>query len=142
MFDLMPFERKNRNLANYFDAFEKTFFNDFPAMFPEMRTDIQDKGDHYLLQADLPGFNKEDIHINLNGNTLTITAEHNDEKEKKDKDRSFICRERKYGSYARSYDVSGINAQNISAAYNNGVLELQLPKADPKSSAGHQIEIK
>lgn len=139
MFDLMPFERNAKNLSNYFDTFEKTFFNNFPNMFSEMRTDIQDKGDHYLLQADLPGFKKEDICINLNGDTLTISAEHNDEKEQKDT--NFICRERRYGSYARSYDVSGINAQDISASYQNGVLELKLPKVDPKSSQERQIQI-
>lgn len=139
MFDLMPFERKTRNLSNYFDAFEKTFFNDFPAMFSEMRTDIQDKGDHYLLQADIPGFSKEDICIHINGDTLTISAEHNDKKE--EKDNSFICRERRYGSFARSYDISGINTQDISAAYNNGVLELQLPKSDPNASKERQITI-
>lgn len=139
MFDLMPFERKTRNLANYFDAFEKTFFNDFPAMLSEMRTDIQDKGDHYLLQADLPGFDKEDINIHINGDALVISAEHNDQKEQKNE--KFICRERRYGSFSRSYDVSGINTQNISASYNNGVLELTLPKSDPKTSQGHQIQI-
>lgn len=139
MFDLMPYDRKTRNLANYFDNFEKAFFNDFPSMFSEMRTDILDKGDHFLLQADLPGFNKEDIHISLNGDTLTVSAEHNDEKE--EKDNSFIRRERRYGSYTRSYDVSGINTQDISAAYSNGVLELRLPKANPQSPQQRQIDI-
>ena len=51
MFDLMPFEHKTRNIANFFDTFEKTFFNDFPAGFSEIRTDILDKGDRYVLQA-------------------------------------------------------------------------------------------
>lgn len=139
MFDLMPFDRKTRNLTNYFDNFEKAFFSDFPSMFSEMRTDILDKGDHFLLQADLPGFTKEDIHISLNGDTLTVSAEHNDEKE--EKDNSFIRRERRYGSYARSYDVSGIHTQDISAAYNNGVLELRLPKANPQTSQQRQIDI-
>lgn len=139
MFDLMPFDRKSRNLSNYFDAFEKTFFNDFPSMFSEMRTDIQDQGDHYLLQTDLPGFNKEDINISLNGDTLTVSAEHNDEQEQKGN--NYICQERKYGSFSRNYDVSGIATQNISAAYNNGVLELKLPKLNPQTSTERQIEI-
>ena len=139
MFDLMPFDRKTRNLANYFDNFEKAFFSDFPSTFSEMRTDILDKGDHFLLQADLPGFNKEDIHIGLNGDTLTVSAEHNDEKE--DQDNSFIRRERRYGAFSRSYDMSGINTQDISAAYNNGVLELRLPKANPQTSQQRQIDI-
>lgn len=61
MFDLMPFERRTRNLSNFFDAFDKTFFSDFPASFSEIRTDILDQGDKFLLQAELPGFDKEDI---------------------------------------------------------------------------------
>lgn len=82
MFDLMPFEHKTRNIANFFDTFEKTFFNDFPAGFSEIRTDILDKGDRYVLQAELPGFDKQDIKIDLNGETLTISAQHNAETER------------------------------------------------------------
>ena len=74
MFDLMPFERRTRNLSNFFDAFDKTFFSDFPASFSEIRTDIIDQGDKFLLQAELPGFDKEDIKIDLNGDTLSISA--------------------------------------------------------------------
>lgn len=86
MFDLMPFERRTRNLSNFFDAFDKTFFSDFPASFSEIRTDILDKGDKFVLQAELPGFDKEDIRIDLNGDTLSISAEHKAESEEKKED--------------------------------------------------------
>ena len=97
MFDLMPFEHKTRNIANFFDTFEKIFFNDFPAGFSEIRTDILDKGDRYVLQAELPGFDKQDIKIDLNGETLTISAQHNAETSE-DKD-GYVRRERRYGSF-------------------------------------------
>ena len=128
MFDLMPFEHKTRNIANFFDTFEKTFFNDFPAGFSEIRTDILDKGDRYVLQAELPGFDKQDIKIDLNGETS------------EDKD-GYVRRERRYGSFARSFDVSNINTEAIKAAYNNGVLELDLPKRTPAQSQTRQIEL-
>lgn len=140
MFDLMPFERKTRNLSNYFDALEKTFFNDFPSSFSEIRTDILDKGDHYLLKAELPGFQKEDIQIDLNGDTLTVSAEHNEESEE-NKD-AYIRRERRYGSFARSFDVSGIDVDKIQASYNNGVLELELPKNTPSQPQSRKIELR
>ena len=142
MFDLMPFENRTRNLSNYFDALEKTFFHDFPSTFSEIRTDILDQGDHFLLQAELPGFQKEDIKIDLNGDTLTISAEHKDSHEEKDDNHNFIRRERRYGSFARSFDVSNIDTNQISASYNNGVLELNLPKMTPQAPASRQIELK
>ena len=134
MFDLMPFERRTRNLSNFFDAFDKTFFSDFPASFSEIRTDILDQGDKFLLQAELPGFDKEDIKIDLNGDTLSISAEHKAESEEKKEDG--------YGSFARSFDVSGIDVEKISAAYKNGVLELELPKKVPARPQARQIELK
>ena len=141
MLDLMPFERRARNLSNYFDDFEKTFFNGFPATFSEIRTDILDKGDQYVIQAELPGFEKEDIKIDLNGDTLTISAEHKDENEEK-KDGQIIRRERRYGSFARSFDVSGIDVEHIGADYKNGVLELTLPKANPVQPQSRRIELR
>ena len=65
------------------------------------------------------------IKIDLNGETLTISAQHNAETSE-DKD-GYVRRERRYGSFARSFDVSNINTEAIKAAYNNGVLELICP---------------
>ena len=81
MFDLMPFGRNDNNLFNYLDNVEKNFFSGFNTS--QFRTDILDKDDHYELQAELPGFQKEDIHIDVENDTLTISAEHNDEVEEK-----------------------------------------------------------
>ena len=140
MFDLIPFDRNERNLFHYLDKVEKEFFGDFDRGFSQFRTDILDRGDHYELQAELPGFNKEDININVTDHCLTITAQHKQEQE--EKKNSFIRKERRYGSYSRSFDISGIQAQNISASYKHGVLSLKLPKEEQKKlDNGHQIEI-
>ena len=141
MFELMPFGRKERNLTDYFDQMEKSFFGNLDAGFSAIRTDVLDKGDKYLLQAELPGFDKEDIRIDLDGDRLVISAEHNAEKEEKDKD-SFVRRERTYGSFMRSFDVSGIKVDGIKANYKNGVLELTLPKKEAAPApAARAIEI-
>ena len=65
MFDLMPFGRGERNLFQYLDNVEKSFFGDPDIRFSQFRTDIADKGDRYELEAELPGFQKEDLHLDL-----------------------------------------------------------------------------
>ena len=144
MFDMMPFSRHN-SMMNYnpfrdFETMERQFFNS--NSLAEFKTDIVDKGDHYELRADLPGFRKEDIQLDLEGDTLTIAAERHSEWEDKDKQGEFVRCERSYGSYSRSYDVSEVDAAKITAAYDNGVLTLQLPKKAETVPAAHRIEIK
>lgn len=142
MFGLIPFERDNslstQNLFNYLDNIEKSFFRDVdPAT--QFRTDIKDNGNEYLLEAELPGFAKKDIHIDLNGNRLEISAQHEENKEEK-KD-NYVCRERKFGSFSRSFDVTGIDTSNISAGYQDGILTLHLPKKQPVKPEAKRIEL-
>ena len=93
------------------------------ASLPAFRTDIRDQGDKFLLEAELPGFNKEDISLDLKEGILTIKAEHKDSQDQKNDKGEYIRRERRYGSFARTFDVSGINESGITAAYNNGIPE-------------------
>ena len=92
------------------------------------KTDIRDEGNAFVLEAELPGFQKEDIDIQLSDNNLTITAKHQTASEEKDKGGNYIRRERSWGSYSRSFDVSDIDTTQIKAGYQNGVLTLNLPK--------------
>ena len=131
MFDLIPFGRNERNLFNYLDNVERSFWDCSISNMAQFRCDVQDKGDSYLLEAELPGFEREDIGIDLDGTTLVITARHSSESGEKDKDGNYLRRERKFGSFSRSFDVSGVDTEHISAAYKNGVLELTLPKRRP-----------
>ncbi len=139
MFGLIPFRREDNHIFGYLDDFEKDLFGDMWQDISQFRTDIVDKGDAFLLQAELPGFDKKDIDIGVEDNFLTIRAQHSEEG---DKEENFIRRERRFGSYSRSFDISNINAEEISASYNSGVLELKLPKAlpDPKP-AGKKIVV-
>ena len=140
MYSLLPFGRyTNNSLDNFFDDFERSFFPAHRGQLPAFRTDIKDEGDHFLLEADLPGFKKEDIDLHLEDGVLTITARHDENKESKDG--KYICRERRTGSYARSFDVSGIREEDIGASYDNGVLKLTLPKQGEPQPQSRKITI-
>ena len=127
-------EMERRFFGPHFDDFFRN------TDLAEFKTDVTDEGDHYLLEADLPGFNKEDIHLDLADDTLTIRAERHSNVEKKEK-HQVVRVERSYGSYCRSFDLSGIEAENIKAKYADGVLQLILPKKAEIVSASRQIEI-
>ena len=138
MFGMLPFERKNND--NLFDLFDD-FFTKNSAALPDFRTDIKESGDNYILEAELPGFNKEDISLEVKDNVMTISAEHKVEKEEKDEKGNYLRRERRYGSFSRSFDVTGVDEKNITAGYENGILTLTLPKAAPAVETAHRIAI-
>ena len=141
MFGMLPFERNDDNLFDTFDNFTRNFFRSNNANLPASRTDIREAGDKFVLEAELPGFNKEDIKLDVKDGILTITAEHSENKDEKDEKGTYIRRERRYGSFTRSFDITGIDESGITAAYNNGVLELNLPKAVPVVPETRRIAI-
>ena len=61
MFGMIPFERSDDNFFDLFDNFERKFFGNSNASLPAFRTDIRDAGDRFVLEAELPGFQKQDI---------------------------------------------------------------------------------
>ena len=140
MFELIPFTR-HVNVYDPFRAFDelqRSFFNERPAL--GFRTDVIDTGDAYKLDAELPGFKKEDISIDVENDCLTISVERKVEDE--DKRPNYVKRERVYGSFSRSFDVSGINVEGIEAAYNDGILTLTMPKKVEQKPAKCKLEIK
>ena len=144
MFELRPYRRNTMSTWNPFsemEEMERRFFNnDFftGRGLAEFKTDITDEGDHYELKADLPGFKKEDIQLQLDGDTLTIQAQRHSEHEEQEKKGKYVCCERSYGSYSRSFDVSGIRTEGITASYDSGVLDLKLPKKTVEVSSSRQ----
>ena len=141
MFGMLPFERGNDNTFDTFDKFMRNFFDHSNTSLPAFRTDIRDAGDKFILEAELPGFEKEDIKLDLKDGILTVSAEHNENNDQKDEKGNYIRRERRYGSFSRSFDVTGIDENGITAAYKNGVLELSLPKAVPAVPEAKRISI-
>ena len=110
-------------------------------MMDAFKTDIRDEGDKYELEADLPGFDKKDINIDIDNNILKIKAERHSEHEDKDKKGKYVTCERSYGMYSREFDLSGVNADEIKAKYENGVLKLTLPKKQQTLPETKRLEI-
>ena len=106
-----------------------------------VKADIQEDGDNFVLEADLPGFKKEDIHVDVADDRLTVSAERHSNYEDKDKKGNYLRCERSYGSYARSFDISGIDAAGIKAAYADGVLRVTLPKQKEVPASSRRLEI-
>lgn len=144
MFGITPYARRNGDLM-FFDPFkelesmEKNFFTD--TRTANFKTDIRDTGKEFVLEAELPGFDKNDIGIDVKDGYLTITANRSQEKEEKDQKGNYLRRERFYGSLSRTFDVSEIEENAITASFNNGVLELVLPKKAEKTEVTRKIEI-
>lgn len=139
--NLIPYTRRESNLFRMLDDMERSFFQSSVNGSSQFRCDISEKDGNYLLEAELPGFDKNDIHVDVDGDKLTISATHTENKDEKDKDGNYIRRERRYGTFSRSFDVSGIDAENIKAEYKNGVLNLALPKAKEEEAPVRKIEI-
>lgn len=144
MYSMIPNgSRRTANPFRFLDDFERSFFNNALSGNSRIRVDISEKDGNYMLEAELPGFEKNDINVELDGEVLTIHASHKSEDEEKEGDGRYIRRERRYGSYSRSFDVSGVDAESIKADYKNGVLELTLPKKPtvPETPSTRKIEI-
>ncbi len=143
MFEMIPFTR-TRGVDLYrpfrdLEELERSMFTNSGAA--AFRTDIRDTGDAYVLEADLPGMKKEDIHIDIDGDRLSISAQRSASKEEKDENDGYIRCERTFGSFSRSFDISGIHAEGIAAAYEDGVLKLTLPKQVQTAPAVRRVEI-
>ena len=145
MFELTPFVRKNHPAQAYnpfrdLDEFERSFFgrNDVA----EFKTDITENEKEYVLEAELPGFKKEDIKVDIDNNYLTVSAERKNSYDEKDKKGNVIRRERSYGSFSRSFDITGVKTDDITAEYSDGILKLTLPKKEEIIPKTRRLEIK
>ena len=124
MFEIMPFDRRSYRMSyNPFrelEQMEKNFWGD--QQVNPFRTDFSTSISDTL-------------------KLLSIQAEHKDSNDEKDNKGDYIRRERYYGSYSRSFNVSEIDVENIKAAYENGVLTLTMPKKAPVKPESKHLEI-
>lgn len=127
LFDMDPLESNFRNLLRpwRFEGAERA---------PQIKIDLSEHDDSYMVKADIPGVRKEDIDVRIDRNQVTISAEVKQEKEEK-KDGRVLRSERQYGFASRSFALaSDIDDTKADAKYQNGVLELRLPKKATSSS--------
>lgn len=141
MYGMTPFTRNAFSLFNALDELDKDFFSGSMTV-NACRTDIKDAGDKYIMESELPGFEKEDIKLDINGDYLVISAERKAEKNDSDENGKYIRRERTYGTYKRSFGISDVNSEEISAEYKNGILTINLPKKKPEEPVSRSLEIK
>lgn len=143
MFGLVPFKINNNfvDSKNGFDIMFKDFFGDEMSM-KNLRVDIREKENEYILEADFPGMKKEDINIDYSKGYLTISGEKKTEKEETEKKENYIRKERSYEKTSRSFYVGDINKDEIKAKFENGVLEITIPKEQKTIQENSKIEIK
>ncbi len=98
------------------------------------RVDVKDGPEAYTLTAELPGVKPADISLNTENDVLTIEADLNTER--KEENEHYVYTERRTGHMARSFSLEGVRQEDISAAYENGVLRVTLPKAVPEAPKG------
>lgn len=123
----------NRNFFN--DFFKDPFFESpFDHSTTQvMKTDVHENDSNYLVEVELPGYNKEDIKADLKDGYLTITASHEENQEEKDKKGNCIRKERYTGSCHRSFYIGDhLTQEDIKASFKDGVLHLSIPKDAPK----------
>ena len=106
----------------------------------QIKIDVSEDDKAYTVHAEIPGVKKEDIHVTVDGATVSISAEVKNEKEVKEGDK-LLRSERYFGRLSRSFSLGQeVDDASVVAKYNNGVLELQLPKRSIAKSRRIAIE--
>ena len=98
----------------------------------KMKCDIYEKDGKYHIEMDIPGFQKDEIKIECNKGNIVITAEK--KVEEKDEHKKYIRKERAYGKYQRSFYLGDIKEDEIDAHFNNGILNIVIPKIDKEAT--------
>ena len=108
-----------------------------------MNTDVRESDTAYTVDMDLPGYNKDDIQVDLNNGYLNVTAKRETDKDQKDDNGKYLRRERYYGTCTRSFYVGeDIKRDDIKATYTNGILSLSIPKKNAQEvEDSHRIAI-
>ena len=102
---------------------------------------VKDEKDNYKIEVAAPGLKKDDFNIEVNNDVLTISSEKKDEK--KDEDKNYTRREFNYQAFQRSFTLPpSVDADNIDASYDNGVLEVKVPKKEEAKKESKKIDIK
>lgn len=127
---MMMIPRKKNEFDLLGEMFEDPFFTEHESKI--MKTDIKEKKDKYLIEVELPGYEKENIKMEVEDGYLTVHAEINTDNEEKENGK-FIRRERYIGSCSRSFYVGNdVQSEDIKASFKNGMLKIEVPKKDER----------
>lgn len=145
MFDFVPFSKRKDDAFGMLakslnDVFSDDFFAPLKSSTMSFRTDIRESEQAYLIEAELPGFKKEEIDIDYATPYLTIKAARKEEGTEESNDHQWVRRERRYGEYLRRFYVQDIAEEEIHASLKDGLLSLEVPKR--QKAQGKRIEIR
>lgn len=147
MFGIRPHNRRTRGMQRGEDWFPMMnwpqsvaeFFESGPHWSGGFRVDIQEQDSNYVLEAEIPGTSKDNIHVDVENDHLTIRVQQDELTEEKD-DR-YIRRERRQSACQRSFYIGDIKAEEITAEYKDGILRIQLPKLEDAAQGRRAIDI-
>ena len=123
-----------------FEEMARTWSEEPEVVSSSVRVDLEDKDDEFVLTAELPGFDKEDIDVRLTDRTLQVSAEREEEEEEAESG-EYIRRERHRKSISRKIPLpEAVDTDGVSATHNNGVLTVQMPKTEP-TAEGTEIDV-
>lgn len=145
---IRPYEKNYLRDARFYDFYDMidSFFNDDFTPQRAMRSatfkvDVIDEDKDYKVEAELPGFSKDEIDVDFEDGKLTISAEKNEEVNDENKEKNYIHRERKSSKMMRRMFFKDVDQENMTAKLEGGILEITIPKkADEKKNK--KIEIK
>lgn len=144
----LSFDSIHQELNNFLrDTFMESMFS-HPLNLKKLSTwrpaiELKQGDKNYAVKVQLPGVNKEDIHIDLNNDFMTVTAEIKEEKKEKGEDEKIHASEFRYGKYIRTISFDNpIKTDNCVAEFKNGVLSITLPKQKIEKSKTKKLAIK
>lgn len=145
MFDMVPFGRRRRRQLSEgedpFDSLLSDFFSDAMDLADVgFKTDIREDQENYYIESELPGMKKEDINIEIQDDNLVISA--NREETDETEEENYLRREIRRGSFQRVFRLDNVQEEKIEAEYDNGLLKVTMPKAEPGREEKRVIDIK
>lgn len=126
-------------LPSWFDEWGHNFLRN--SSVQPFAADVEEKNNEYVVKVDLPGFSKDNIHLDFDQGILSIQASREQESSEKEEDGSFLRKERSSGSYVRRFMIDGIDDEKIMASFKDGVLNVTLPKKEESQNSGKLISI-
>ena len=145
MFGLIPFRMtrgNNTTISSLTDLFDNFFNDDFTAAFNgsnDIKADVRETNEAYLVEAELPGVNKEDLQLSYENNYLTISALRNSSFE--DNESNCLRQERCCEQVSRSFYFDNVEKEKIQAKFQNGLLDIILPKKEVSKNNSSEIYI-
>lgn len=141
--NITRYNKNNRGLSLFDDFFDSMFssMDNWSTRVPAV--DVEENDKEYTVKAELPGFDEKDVNLTVENHVLTLSGKVDEKNEEKDKDnRKYLVRERRVETFERSFSLpEGVDEENISAQFKNGLLTVTLPKTAEKASRKLEVKI-